>query len=299
MEPTLARTIAELDEALMPSRLANAPVAHVPTMGALHAGHVSLLRQARALGDTLVASVFVNPSQFAAGEDFDTYPRDLDADLATAAAAGVDVVFAPDVATIYPDGMPLSITIDPGPAGATYEGAVRPGHFRGVLTVVSVFFALIRPTQAVFGEKDYQQLALVRRMVHDLRLGVQIVPGPTVRDPDGLALSSRNARLDAEQRVRASALSRALRSGARSAVFGADAVIAAAAEVLAGAEVRPDYLAVVAPDLGPAPARGEARLLVAADFGGTRLLDNVGLTLGPDGGPLDTSNPLRAGRQPS
>lgn len=297
MEPTLARTIAELDEALMPSRLANAPVAHVPTMGALHAGHASLLRQARVLGDTLVASVFVNPSQFAAGNDFDTYPRDLDADLASAAAAGVDVVFAPDVETIYPHGSPLSITVDPGPLGALYEGALRPGHFRGVLTVVAVFFSLIRPTQAVFGEKDYQQLVLVRHMVRDLRLGVRIVPGPTVRDPDGLALSSRNTRLDPRERSRATALSRALRAGARSAAFGADAVVAAAAEVLAEAQVRPDYLALVGPDFGPAPAGGEARLLVAADFGGTRLLDNVGLALGRGGGPLDTSTPLRARRQ--
>jgi pantoate--beta-alanine ligase len=299
MEPTLARTIAELDEALLPSRLANAPVAHVPTMGALHAGHVSLLRQARGLGDTLVASVFVNPSQFAAGDDFETYPRDLDADLASAAAAGVDVVFAPDAETIYPHGSPLSITVDPGPVGVLYEGAMRPGHFRGVLTVVAVLFSLIRPAQAVFGEKDYQQLALVRHMVRDLRLGVQIVPGVTVRDPDGLALSSRNARLDAPDRSRATALARALRTGARSAAFGADAVIAAAAEVLADAEVRPDYLALVDPDFGPAPVTGEARLLVAADFAGTRLIDNVGLVLGPGGGPLDTSTSLHAGRLPS
>jgi len=209
------------------------------------------------------------------------------------------VVFAPAVETIYPHGTPLSITVDPGPVGAAYEGAVRPGHFRGVLTVVAVFFSLIRPTQAVFGEKDYQQLALIRHMVRDLRLGVQIVPGLTVRDPDGLALSSRNARLDSQQRTRATALSRALRAGARSAVFGADAVIAAAAKALADAEVRPDYLAIVDPDLGPAPATGEARLLVAADFGGTRLIDNVGLTLGPGGGPLDTSTPLHTRRQPS
>jgi pantoate--beta-alanine ligase len=299
MEPTLARTIAELDEALMPSRLANAPVAHVPTMGALHAGHVSLLRQARALGDTLVTSVFVNPAQFALGEDFDTYPRDLDADLATAAAAGVDVVFAPDADTIYPGGAPLAITVDPGPVGAIYEGAVRPEHFRGVLTVVAVFFSLIRPTQAVFGEKDYQQLALIRRMVRDLRLGVQIVPAATVRDSDGLALSSRNTRLDAQQRSRAAALSRSLRTGALSAVFGADAVVASAAQVLADADVQPDYLAVVDPELGPAPVRGEARLLVAANFGGTRLIDNVGLVVGPGGGPLDTSIPLHGGRQAS
>jgi pantoate--beta-alanine ligase len=297
MEPTLARTIAELDEALMPSRLANAPVAYVPTMGALHGGHVSLMRKARSLGDTLVASIFVNPAQFSAGEDFETYPRDLDADLAAAAAAGVDVVFAPDADTIYPDGAPLTVTVDPGPLGAVFEGAVRPGHFRGVLTVVAVLFALIRPTRAVFGEKDYQQLALIRRMVRDLRLGVQVVAGATVRDADGLALSSRNIRLPAQQRPQATALSRALRAGARSSVFGAEAVVAAAAEVLAGAGVRPDYLAVVDPDLGPAPASGEARLLVAADFAGTRLLDNVGLVLGPGGGPLDTSTPLRAVRR--
>jgi pantoate--beta-alanine ligase len=292
MEPTLARTLAELDEALMPSRLANSPVAHVPTMGALHAGHESLLRRARSLGDALVASMFVNPTQFALGEDLATYPRDLDADLELAAAAGVDVVFAPDVDTVYRDGTQGGVTIDPGPLGSVYEGAARPTHFRGVLTVVTKLFSLVRPTHAVFGEKDYQQLVLVRRMVKDLHLGVEIVPGATVRDSDGLALSSRNRHLDATQRVRANCLSRALRVGARQAAFGADAARAAAAEVLADAQVEPDYLAIVDPELGPAPRKGVARMLVAATFGPTRLIDNVGLVLGPGGGPLDTSLPL-------
>ncbi len=307
MEPTLARTVAELDEAMMPSRLADSPVAYVPTMGALHAGHESLLRQARSLGDVVVASIFVNPTQFAPGEDLESYSRQLSADLAVAARCDVDVVFVPSVETLYHDHeIPPgdvaghvsadAVTIDPGALGSLYEGAARPTHFRGVLTVVAKLFALVRPTHAVFGEKDYQQVALVRRMVVDLRLGVQIVPGATVRDPDGLALSSRNRHLDAEQRRRATTLSRALRAGARQAAFGAEAAVAAAAQVLSTADVEPDYLVVVDPELGPPPATGTARMLVAARFGATRLIDNVGLVLGPGGGPLDTSLPLSTRR---
>lgn len=297
MEPTLARTLAELDEALMPSRLANSPVALVPTMGALHAGHESLLRRARSLGDTLVASVFVNPTQFAPDENLASYPRDLDADLEVAAASGVDVVFAPSVDTVYPGGTHEGVTIEPGPLGAVYEGAARPTHFRGVLTVVTKLFSLVRPTHAVFGEKDYQQLALVRCTVRDLHLGVQIVSGATVRDADGLALSSRNRHLDTQERSRATCLARALRVGARQASFGAEAALGAAAEVLADAGVEPDYLVVVNPQMGLAPQIGTARMLVAAGFGSTRLIDNVGLVLGPGGGPLDTSLPLPTARR--
>ncbi len=169
----------------------------VPTMGALHAGHAALLRAARehAGPGVVVASIFVNPLQFAPGEDLDRYPRTMDADLELCAAAGVDVVFAPAVDEMYPGGEPL-VTVEPGPLGGILEGASRPGHFRGVLTVVAKLFGLVRPTVAVFGQKDYQQLILVRRMSRDLCLGVDVVGAETVREADGLALSSRNRYLD-------------------------------------------------------------------------------------------------------
>ena len=179
---------------------------------------------------------------------------------------------------MYPDGRP-AVTVDPGPLGGLLEGASRPGHFAGVLTVVTKLLGLVRPDVAVFGEKDYQQLALIRRTVADLELGVRIVGAPTVRDPDGLALSSRNRYLTPEQRQQALALSRALRAGAEEGPSGAGAVLKAATEELRGIDV--DYLALRGVDLGPAPAAGPARLLVAARVGTTRLIDNVPLTLGP------------------
>src|SRR5690349_10675556 len=185
---TIARTRAELDLA--------GPVSFVPTMGALHDGHVQLLKHARPLGETLVASIFVNPTQFAPGEDFDSYPRTFDADLERCDEAGVDVVFAPTVETMYPAGIDAAITVDPGPLGSILEGKTRPTHFRGVLTVVAKLFGLVRPDVAVFGEKDYQQLVLVRRMVADLCLGIRVVGAETVREADGLARSSRNRYLD-------------------------------------------------------------------------------------------------------
>jgi pantoate--beta-alanine ligase len=179
---------------------------------------------------------------------------------------------------MYPDGRP-AVTVDPGPLGGVLEGASRPGHFAGVLTVVTKLLGLVRPDVAVFGEKDYQQLALIRRTVADLELGVRIVGAPTVRDPDGLALSSRNRYLSPEQRQQALALSRALRAGAEEGPSGAGSVLKAATEELRGIDV--DYLALRGVDLGPAPAAGPARLLVAARVGTTRLIDNVPLTLGP------------------
>jgi pantoate--beta-alanine ligase len=172
------------------------------------------------------------------------------------------------------------VTVDPGPLGDLLEGASRPGHFAGVLTVVTKMLGLLRPDVAVFGEKDYQQLALVRRAVADLELGVEIVGVPTVREPDGLALSSRNRYLSAAERVRATALSRALRAGADAGPDGAGAVLAASTAELAGADIDVDYLALRSPDLGAAPGAGAARLLVAARIGTTRLIDNVPLTLG-------------------
>ena len=282
--PLLVSTHEDLEAFLTPRRQAGAPVVLVPTMGALHSGHEALLREARlrAGAGVVVASVFVNPLQFAPGEDLARYPRTLDADLELCAAAGVDVVFAPAVEEMYPDGEPL-VTVEPGALGTTLEGASRPGHFRGVLTVVAKLFGLVRPTTAVFGEKDYQQLVLVRQMSRDLCLRVEVVGIGTVREPDGLALSSRNRFLDSDQRRVSAALSRALRAAQENAAFGAAAAQTAAWSVLAaepGVEV--DYLVVLDPDLGEAPASGEARVLVAARVGSTRLIDNVAVVLGPE-----------------
>jgi pantoate--beta-alanine ligase len=254
----------------------------VPTMGALHEGHASLLRAARAHGDVVVASIFVNPTQFGPGEDYDRYPRTFEADLETCAREGVDVVLAPAVQEMYPGGDP-QVTVDPGPLGVELEGAVRPGHFRGVLTVVAKLFGLVRPQAAVFGQKDYQQLVLIRQMVRDLAMPVRVVGAETVRESDGLALSSRNRYLSAPERRTALALSRALRRGVEASPQGADAVMAAAREALAssGGAVDLDYLALRTPDLGPAPHHGPARLLLAGRVGTTRLIDNMALTLEP------------------
>ena len=270
----LARTRAEL-------AVARAGVvgslALVPTMGALHDGHAELVRHAGTLADAVAVSVFVNPLQFGPTEDLDRYPRTLERDLELLDRLGVGLVFAPGATEMYPDGRP-AVTVDPGPLGGLLEGASRPGHFAGVLTVVTKLLGLVRPDVAVFGEKDYQQLALIRRAVADLELGVRIVGAPTVRDPDGLALSSRNRYLTPQQRRHALALSRALRAGAEEWPSGAGAVLKAATEELRGIDV--DYLALRGVDLGPAPAAGPARLLVAARVGTTRLIDNVPLTLG-------------------
>nr|WP_239521918.1 pantoate--beta-alanine ligase [Geodermatophilus sabuli] len=256
------------------------PVALVPTMGALHEGHRTLVRAARERAGSVVVSVFVNPTQFGPGEDYDRYPRTWDADLAALAEEGADAVFHPGVDEVYPPGA-LGVTVDPGPLGSVLEGAVRPGHFAGVLTVVAKLFGLVRPDVALFGEKDYQQLVLIRAMARELALGTEVVGVPTVREDDGLALSSRNRYLDPAQRAGAAALSQALRSGADAGPQGADAVLAAARQVLAAApDLVPDYLELTDPDLGPPPTAGPARLLVAARAGSTRLLDNVPVSLG-------------------
>jgi pantoate--beta-alanine ligase len=275
--PVVAETVADLRRlrAELPG-----PVALVPTMGALHEGHRTLVRAARERAGSVVVSVFVNPTQFGPGEDFDRYPRTWDADLAALAEEGADVVFHPSVEKVYP-ARAVGVTVDPGPLGGVLEGAVRPGHFAGVLTVVAKLFGLVRPDLAVFGEKDYQQLTLIRAMARELSLGVEVVGVPTVREDDGLALSSRNRYLSPEQRATAVALSRALRAGADAAPRGAEAALAAAHAVLAAApDLVLDYLELTDPDLGPAPARGPARLLVAARAGSTRLIDNTAVTLG-------------------
>jgi len=231
----------------------------------------------------VVASIFVNPLQFAAGEDLDRYPRTFDADLDLCRREGVDVVFAPSVDEVYPDGEPL-VTVEPGLLAAELEGASRPGHFRGVLTVVAKLFGLTRPDLAMFGEKDYQQLVLVRRMSRDLCLGVDVVGVPTVREADGLALSSRNRYLGPEDRRRATALSRALRAARESGPSGLAAARAAASAELEAERIVPDYLEIRTPDLAlvdpAAPAPVEARILVAARVGTTRLIDTLPLILG-------------------
>ena len=282
LTPLVARTRTELAAALAATRRRGGRVALVPTMGALHAGHAALVDEARdRVEDTgaVVVSVFVNPLQFGAGEDLDRYPRTFDADLALCREHGADVVFAPSVDEVYPGGDP-QVTVEPGPLGSVLEGATRPGHYRGVLTVVAKLFGLVRPDLAVFGQKDYQQLVLIRRMAADLCLGVDVVGAETVREESGLALSSRNAYLDADQQRVALALSAALRSGAAAAPAGAEQVVADATAVLVAADgVEVDYVALTSPDLGPPPPYGEARLLVAARVGSTRLIDNTAIDL--------------------
>ncbi|HEY0951583.1 pantoate--beta-alanine ligase [Nocardioides sp.] len=286
--PVLASTREELAGLLASARAGGRPVGLVPTMGALHEGHASLIRAARARvgdrGGPVVVSIFVNPLQFGPNEDLDRYPRTLDADLQVCAREGADLVFAPSVEEVYPGGDP-QVTVRPGPVGKILEGKIRPGHFRGVLTVVAKLLGLVRPDVAVFGEKDYQQLTLIRRMVLDLNLGVEVVGAETVREPDGLALSSRNRYLDPEQRQQAVALSRALRAAQESAGYGADVALASArAELRAAPGVDLDYLVITDPGLGALPAvvppGTPARILIAARVGGTRLIDNLPLTLG-------------------
>jgi pantoate--beta-alanine ligase len=257
-------------------------VAVVPTMGALHEGHVALIRAARQAAESVIVTIFVNPLQFAAGEDLDRYPRDLEADLAVCAREGVDVVFAPPAHEMYPEGEP-AVRVVAGPLGGRFEGSSRPGHFDGVLTVVLKLLHLCQPQVAVFGDKDAQQLALVRRMVADLDLPLQVIGVPIVRETDGLALSSRNRYLEDDQRQSATALRRALLAGAAAGEAGAAAVLAAAREILVADQgVRLDYLRLVTPafDDVPVAQHGPALLLVAAYVGSTRLIDNVTVTLG-------------------
>jgi pantoate--beta-alanine ligase len=286
MIPVLARTRLGLAAA---RRSLGSPVVLVPTMGALHEGHRALLRCAKKISQpngSVLVSVFVNPLQFGAGEDLDRYPQTLDADMRACAEEGVDVVFAPDRAQMYP--REQQITVDPGPMGRVLEGASRPGHFVGVLTVVLKLFQLTRPQVAVFGEKDAQQLALTRRMTDDLDLGIRIERVPTVRDADGLAVSTRNAYLSESERASALALNRALRAGVSARSAGLDAVLAAARQVLDDAAratppVTPDYLELVDPATF-APVKpgyaGSAVLVVAGRVGLNRLIDNMPMVLG-------------------
>jgi pantoate--beta-alanine ligase len=268
----------------------------VPTMGALHDGHLALVRAAKRVpGSVVVVSIFVNPLQFGAGEDLDAYPRTLDDDLALLRDEGVEIVFAPTAAAMYPDG--LRTTVQPGPLAAELEGGARPTHFAGVLTVVLKLLQIVRPDRVFFGEKDYQQLVLIRQMATDLNVGVEVIGVPTVRESDGLAMSSRNRYLDPEQRELAGTLSAALLAGMHAAPAGVQAALTAARAVLdAVPALRVEYLELRDPGLGPAPSHGPGRLLVAARLGKTRLLDNIAVeigtlagTVGPDGNRVPES----------
>ena len=280
----LVRTRAELQPFL--DGFANGTRGVVMTMGALHDGHVELLRAARHRCDLVVATIFVNPLQFGPNEDFDRYPRTLDDDLKLCAEAGVDVVFAPSGDEVYPGGQPM-VKVTPGPMGEVLEGEFRPGFFTGVLTVVNKLLNITQPNVAFFGQKDAQQLALVRRMVLDLNMPMEIVGVPTVRDQDGLAKSSRNRYLRPDERNIALALSKSLYAGEAQTAQGPDAVRDAANAVLANAvetgALTVDYLALVNPgDFSEVPHEflGDAVLAVAARVGNTRLIDNLPLNFG-------------------
>ncbi len=275
------RNVSDVTRAL---RTTGRRVMLVPTMGALHEGHLTLIRAAkRVQGAVVVVSIFVNPLQFGAGEDLDAYPRPLADDLAALREEGVEIAFTPGADDIYPDGMRTSV--QPGPLGAELEGAARPTHFAGVLTVVLKLLLIVRPDRAFFGEKDYQQLVLVRQMVADLNVDTQIVGVPIVREADGLAMSSRNRYLDEAEREQAGALSAALLAGMYAAAGGAPAALDAARAVLDEVPaIEVDYLEVRDPMLGPAPDEGAGRIVVAGRLGRTRLLDNIAVDIGAAAG---------------
>lgn len=282
-EPIIVKTAADMREL---ARRAKEPTAVVMTMGGLHDGHGELMRIARkkvGVGGRVIVTIFVNPLQFGPTEDLATYPRTFDADVELCARHNVDVVFAPTNDTIYPHGEPV-VTVDPGPLGTRYEGAARPTHFRGVLTVVSILLQLTSPDVAVFGEKDYQQLTLVRQMVADLALPVEIIAGPTVREQGGLARSSRNSYLRDVARETALRIPAAINAGTAAGRQGADAAVAAAYEVLtapgAAVPVEVEYVVVTDEQMGPPPRQGRGRLIITAIVDGTRLLDNAAIDLG-------------------
>jgi len=273
-------TIAALRGRTDEARAAGRSVGLVPTMGFFHEGHLSLMRRARGERDVVAVSIFVNPLQFGPNEDYAAYPRDMERDLALAAAEGVDLVFAPSAEEMYPDGDPR-ITVDPGPLAHRLEGAIRPGHFRGVVTVVAKLFHAVGPGAAYFGQKDAQQLAIVRRMARDLSFLVDVVACPIVREPDGLAMSSRNVYLQPDERTAATSLSRGLREADRLLHEGErDArALAQTAATEIGREplAQLDYAVVVDEDTFDEVDRVErpARALVAARVGKPRLIDNL------------------------
>ena len=282
--PEVVGTVADLLERLDAARAAGASVGFVPTMGYLHQGHASLIDAAVAADDLTVVSIFVNPLQFVPGEDLADYPRDLDADLARCGEHGADLVFHPTVAEVYPEGTDEPVAV--GAIGGSLEGASRPTHFDGVATVVARLFRIVGRCRAYFGEKDFQQLAVVHRMVADLELPVEVMGCPIVRESDGLALSSRNIYLEPDERRQAPVLYRALLSGVAAVEGGGVdpvAVVGAMEAVLADApDLAVDYAALVESDTFAVPERiatgSEVRLLVAGRLGRARLIDNVGAT---------------------
>lgn len=272
----------EVRAALEPHRKAGRRIAFVPTMGNLHAGHMALVTRARELCDTVVVSIFVNPIQFDRTEDLAAYPRTLDADAGRLEAAGVDVLYVPDEAEVYPRGREQGTRVVVPGLSDILEGAHRPGHFAGVATVVCKLFNRVRPDLAVFGEKDWQQLRLIRRMVEDLDMGIEIVGLPTVREPDGLAMSSRNGALTAEERVRAPALYWALDALRQALLAGRrdfDALEIAACAALAAGGMHPEYVSVRSRDLGDPGGARDLVVLGAARLGRTRLIDSIPLRL--------------------
>jgi pantoate--beta-alanine ligase len=277
--PMIVRTVPALRRALDSLRAKKATTALVPTMGALHDGHMSLVRLAKRRAAKVIVSIFVNPTQFAPSEDFSSYPRTWKADVAKLAAEDVDLIWHPDVKTMYPDGFATKILTE-GPATAGLEDRFRPHFFGGVTTVVGKLFTQCRPDFAVFGEKDFQQLRVVTRMAGDLDLGVKVMGSKTVRERDGLAMSSRNVYLSPEERRAAPELYRAMKESARRLHAGDDigAAMAGGAELIANAGFIPDYFeARHADTLAPIASvkDGPVRILVAAKLGKTRLIDNV------------------------
>ena len=279
----VVETKDEIRSAVAEARADGSTVGFVPTMGALHEGHLSLVRAARTRYDVVVASIFVNPTQFGPGEDFERYPRRIEADSELLAGAGAKLVWTPRVAEMY--AADAQVTVDPGPLATRWEGEIRPGHFSGVATIVTKLLSVVRPDAAFFGEKDYQQLAIVRRLACDLDLGVEIVGCPIVRDQDGLALSSRNAYLSPAERAAGLALPHALWAAASELMLGErdarviEKAMRAAARAHAGDAIALDYAALVDPHtLEPLDTiTGPARAIIAGRVGTTRLIDNIEL----------------------
>ncbi|WP_304107682.1 pantoate--beta-alanine ligase [Mycolicibacterium bacteremicum] len=283
-ELNIYRRPADIAEVTRALRSTGRRVMLVPTMGALHEGHLTLVRRAQQVpGAVVVVSIFVNPTQFGPGEDLDAYPRTLDEDLAALRAEGVQIAFTPTAADMYPAGPRTSVHA--GELGSQLEGAARPTHFAGMLTIVMKLLQIVAPDRAFFGEKDYQQLVLIRQMADDLNLGTRIVAVPIVREADGLAMSSRNRYLDELEREQALAIPSALLAGVYAAGEGAEAALDAARAVLDEVPaITVDYLEIRDAWLGPAPQTGRARMLLAARLGRTRLLDNIAIELGTPSG---------------
>lgn len=277
--PALVKTSCDVRDVVAKARAAGQRIGFVPTMGALHAGHVSLVEASKKDGAFTIVSIYVNPTQFAPSEDLAIYPRTMEADMATCRAAGVDLIFAPDNAEMYPPGDATRVT--PGALADKLCGAFRPGHFEGVCTVVAKLLNIVQPDNAYFGQKDAQQVAIIRRMVEDLRMPVEIVVCPLIRDADGLALSSRNARLSVEDRARALSLFAALTKGCellRSGERSTGRILAAMRSVIAAhADIKVDYLSIVDPDTLESVREPRGRVMIAAAIrvGAVRLIDNM------------------------